>query len=246
MQLLGTSGKSKSRTVRDACSSALNLVGVLVCLAILSGAAAPKGAIVEVTSVRQLIGHGVQFEAAAHAGKRGFRLTPDPAVEVHDGGVFAEIADVSFENGVIEADISGEPHTGSSKTARGFVGFAFHVSSDRSHYEYIYIRPTNGRADDQVRRNHSTQYSSHPDYPWHRLRSESPAAYESYVDVVPGRWTHVRIEVNGNKARLYVDQAPQPTLIVNDLKLGTANGGIGLWIGPETVAHFANVRITRQ
>src|SRR5438128_8445754 len=46
--------------------------------------------------------------------------------------------------------------------ARGFIGIAFRVRGDR--YEYIYLRPTNGRADDQVRRNHSTQYSAHPSF----------------------------------------------------------------------------------
>ena len=71
--------------------------------------------------------------------------------------------------------------------------------------------------------------------------------YESYADLVPGEWTPVRIEVNGNKARLFVNGTAQPALIVNDLKLGaSASGPVGLWIGPGTVAHFANVRITEK
>jgi hypothetical protein len=46
------------------------------------------------------------------------------------------------------------------------------------------LRPTNGRADDQVRRNHSTQYISYPDFPWYRLREETPGMYESYSDSI--------------------------------------------------------------
>jgi len=80
------------------------------------------------------------------------------------------------------------------------------------------IRPTNGRADDQLRRNHSAQYISFPDYEWQRLRAEAPGQYESYVDLVPGEWTRVKVEVSGVKARLYVHDASQPSLIVNDLK----------------------------
>ena len=43
---------------------------------------------------------------------------------------------------------------------------------------------------------------SHPDQPWHRLRKESPGVYESYVDLVPGEWTRVKIVVAGTTARL--------------------------------------------
>jgi hypothetical protein len=66
-----------------------------------------------------------------------------------------------------------------------------------------------------------------------------PERYESYVDLVPGQWTKIRIEVQGEKARLFVHDQPQPTLIVNDLKTGAkARGKIALWINPGTVAHF--------
>lgn len=92
-----------------------------------------------------------------------------------------------------------------------------------------------------MRRNHSTQYISHPDYPWHRLRRENPGVYESYADLVTGGWTRIRIEVSGVQARLYVNGASQPALIVNDLKLGAGTGRIALWIGAGTEAYFSSV-----
>ncbi len=110
--------------------------------------------------------------------------------------------------------------------------------------EYIYLRPDNGRVDDQVRRNHATQYAAHPDFTFARLRKESPERYESYVDLEPGVWTRMRIEVAGRTARLFVHDAPQPALVVTDLKLGTEGGGVALWIGPGTEGFFANVRVT--
>jgi hypothetical protein len=96
---------------------------------------------------------------------------------------------------------------------------------------------------DQVRRNHSTQYGSHPDFSFARLRKESPEKYESYVDLVPGTWTRMRIEVAGTTARLFVHNAPQPALVVTDLKLGTSAGGVALWIGAGTEGFFSNVSI---
>jgi hypothetical protein len=80
-------------------------------------------------------------------------------------------------------------------------------------------------------------------FPWPRLRKESPEMYESYVDLVPTEWTKVKIEVGGVKARLYVHGNEQPTLVVNDLKLGETTGAVALWIGPGTLAHFSNLRI---
>jgi hypothetical protein len=68
--------------------------------------------------------------------------------------------------------------------------------------------------------------------------------YESYVDLQTGAWTHVKIEVTGVRARLYVNGGTQPTLIVNDLKRGAASGAVGLWIGPGTEAYFRNLNIT--
>ena len=125
------------------------------------------------------------------------------------------------------------------------MGVAFRVNADASKYECVYIRPTNGRAEDQLRRNHSTQYCAYPDYEWSRLRTDSPGKYESYVDLVPGDWTKIRIEVNGLKMRLYVNGASQPTLVVNDLKLGDTQGGVALWIGMGTEAYFSNLRVAR-
>jgi hypothetical protein len=122
---------------------------------------------------------------------------------------------------------------------------AFRISPGGKRFEEFYIRPTNGRADDQLRRNHSTQYVSFPDWPWERLRKESPGVYESYTDMAAGEWTHLRITVQGTHASLYVNGAAQPCLIVNDLKLGESEGGVALWIGPGTEGYFRNLSITR-
>ena len=150
-----------------------------------------------------------------------------------------------FQNGVIEAEVAGLPARGAPADIRGFIGIAFRVQSDPSRYEAFYIRPTNGRAEEQIRRNHATQYIGMPDYPWFKLRKETPGVYESYADMVAGEWTKLRIEVDGAKARLFVNGASQPSLIVNDLKLGAdARGGVALWVGNWTEGYFTDVRVT--
>ena len=202
--------------------------------------------------------HNVAAEPAAHHGKKGLRLTvsSDGRRQLEAASneswspelvpLLAVVEGVTFANGVIEAEIAGAPAPDAPEGARGFVGLAFRVQDGRS-YDAFYLRPTNGRADDQERRNRSVQYISHPDWPWFRLRRETPARYESYVDLLPDAWTKIRIEVRGDKARLFVHDQQQPTLVVNDVKSGaTTAGGIALWIGAGTVAHFRNLIVRSE
>lgn len=194
--------------------------------------------------------HNVTVEPTTHAGKRGVRVTiSDDARRRMQAGEQVEelvvIEGTDFANGVIEAEISGVPGPAAGEGARGFVGIAFRVQPDLKTYDAFYLRPTNGRADDQERRNHSAQYISHPAWTWNRLRQETPGRYEAYADLVPDVWTPIRIEVRGSKARLFVNGQAQPTLIVNDVKTGEqGRGAIALWIDPGTVAHFRNLRVT--
>ena len=180
-----------------------------------------------------------KIEVATYKGKSG-------AIHLTDQGESAAIVrGTDFHNGTIEVDIAAKPGANSPEGSRGFAGLAFRIK-DRAHYEAFYIRPTNGRADDQLRRNHSTQYISEPEWPWHKLRQEMPGVYESYVDLEPDVWTHFKIVVKGLRAELYIGSATQPCLIVKDLKKGDSRGPIGLWIGQGTDAHFANLKVTAQ
>jgi len=191
----------------------------------------------------------VKVERVTHKGRAALRVTGDGTTNVAEGQRLVILNKTDFQDGVIEVELTGEPGANAGEGARGFVGVAFRVSAGPGSadlkYECFYLRPTNGRADDQVRRNHSAQYMSFPEFPWQRLRKEFPEKYESYVDLVPGEWTRVKIEVRGDKARLYVNDAPQPVLVVNDLKRGLSRGQIALWIDPGTVAHFANLRVSQ-
>jgi hypothetical protein len=189
------------------------------------------------TSLSDLELHNVEAQLVDYRGRRAVRL-----VEKEDvASTIAILSGSDFRDGVIETEIAGVLRPGAPQEMRGFVGIAFRVQPHASQYECFYLRPTNGRADDQLRRNHSTQYISYPEYPWYRLREETPGVYESYTDLVPGAWTPVRIVVSGIRAQLYVNHAEQPCLIVNDLKLGETCGQLALWIGAGTEAYFSEV-----
>ncbi len=177
----------------------------------------------------------VQFQ-----GRRALRL-------IEQGGpgpcCLLSIPGSQLQDGIIEAWVFGRPKEGARETARGFIGLAFRIESP-TQYDAIYIRPANARADDQLRRNHTIQYISHPDYPWERLRKETPGVFESHADFDPEGWTQLRIEVTGERARLFIGASKQPALIVNRLKRGSEKPlPVGLWVGSETEGYFSGVRV---
>lgn len=182
-------------------------------------------------------------EQVVFNGRQALRVRDTAGLVAGDRLVMLPVGD--FKYGVIEGYLAGQPSGGAGPGARGFVGIAFRVQADPSRYEAFYIRPANGRADDQLRRNRSTQYISHPDFTWERLRAEHPGVYESYADMAPGEWLRFRIEVEGTRARLFLGEAGQPALVVNDLKLGDVAGGVALWVGPEAEGYFDQVLVTR-
>lgn len=198
--------------------------------------------------------HNVTATPAVLEGKKGLRITTSDdatrrlqAMTPDQQALFEQLAVIEgleFSNGIIELEMAGEPAAGAASGARGFVGIAFRLQNDMKTYDAFYLRPTNGRAEDQERRNHAAQYISHPDWTWFRLRQETPSRYESYVDLAPGVWTKVEIHVRGDRARLFVNDQEQPTLIVNDVKTGAAGkGSVALWIGPGTIAHFRGLTV---
>lgn len=200
---------------------------------------------ISLNSPEQLKLVNVKAETVNFKGRKALRVLDAAAAGVGDEGRLVVLPKTDFQDGVIEVDLAGEPGPGAPEGARGFIGIAFRVAPDTSRFECIYLRPTNGRAEDQVRRNHSVQYISIPGFPWPLMRKDFPEKYETYVDILPGEWTKVKIEVRGEKARLYVNGVAQPTLLVNDLKQGQTKGSVALWIGTGTLAHFSNVRISQ-
>lgn len=171
-------------------------------------------------------------------------VTKDPKVKAVDEATFARISDADFKNGSIEVTVQSKLLADAPDFARGFIGVAFRIDERNTQFECIYIRPTNGRADDQVRRNRSTQYFSYPGFKFDRLRQEAPGQYESYADMGLNEWITIKIEVKEQRANLYLNGNEHPVLIVNDLKHGTdASGGIGLWVDIGTEGYFTDLRV---
>ncbi len=178
-------------------------------------------------------------------GHRVIRVTKDPSVTKDDEPTFAKLKGADFHDGVIEVKVFSKLLPDAPAHARGFIGLAFRINESNSKFEGLYLRPTNGRAEDQVRRDRALQYFSFPDYKFDRTRRETPGKYETHADIGLGEWIDMKIVVEGEKASLFLNQATVPALIVNDLKHGSdARGAVGLWVDVGTEGFFRDVKIT--
>ncbi len=160
------------------------------------------------------------------------------------GQGFAWVEGVEFDNGVIEFDVKGK-----DVLQKSFVGVAFRGVDDTTH-DAVYFRPFNFKAEDPVRRIHAVQYVSHPTFTWKKLREERADQYEKAIFPKsdwpapdPNGWFHVRIVVAKPKISVYVNDAKEPSLAVDELS-DRKGGKVGFWVGEGSGGTFANLKIT--
>jgi len=171
---------------------------------------------------------GAETELVSYLDTPALRINPGPWERL----VYAR--NLEFTDGVIELDIAAVP---------SFTGLVFRVQSGEV-YEGIYFRPQNSRHSDSVKRGHAVQYIAAPRYTWYYLREKFPEKYEAAVDLPPGEWFHVRVEVAGRTARVFVNDAAEPCLVVDDLKHGVSRGSVGVWCGNTSGGTFANLTVS--
>jgi hypothetical protein len=213
------------------------------------------GIVVSMNSSSQTIGfdknnleaNGVYMSIEKMNDKKVVKVVKDSTLTGADLPTFVKIKGIDFKDGTIEIKVLSRLLKTAPAYARGFIGVAFHIDPLNSKFEGIYLRPTNGRAEDQLRRNHTIQYFSYPDYGFDRLRKEAEGVYESYADMDLNEWITMRIEIKGKQAKLFLNSNKQPSLIVNDLKLGdNVSGAIGLWVDIGTEGYFKDLNITKN
>ena len=191
------------------------------------------------TSVAGLAAPGTKIEAVNYLGRNCVRVTAGD----EKGAGLVLLPGTDFQDGTIEAEIALKATVPPGVRFPGFVGIAFRVRPDASHYELFYLRPGNSEAADQAMRNHAVQYVSEPDFDWYILRRQWPWVYESHAELAMETWTKVRIEVAGRAAKLYLNGSAKPTLVVDGLKGEDLHGAIGLWGYSGEEAYFSNVTI---
>ena len=90
------------------------------------------------------------------------------------------------------------------------------------------------------------QYYSYPDYKFDRLRKESPGLYETYADVGLDEWITFRVELDGAKARLYINNQKHPSFVVEKMQGLTFDGSVALWVDIGTMGYFKDLKVTKR
>jgi hypothetical protein len=203
------------------------------------GPASPAQQSLPLTDVAALSVTGGKAESVEYLGRKAVCLTT-----LAESDIFAYVNGSFVQDGVIDVDVAVKITTPAGVRMPGFTGLAFRARPDHSQYDMFYLRPKNALSDDQAMRNHSVQYVAKPGHDWYLLRRQWPSIYESWADLKPEAWTHVKIELHGRSARLFLNGSDSPSLVVNGLKGEELQGGVALWGYPGEESYFSNLRIT--
>lgn len=147
-----------------------------------------------------------------------------------NGGA-AVLKDFEMRDGVLDVDVS-------TPARRGFFGFDVRVDKDGANYEEIYLRQHKSGEPDAM------QYTPVLGTGRNWQIFNGPG-FTGAVDIPRNEWFHLRLEVTGAQAKLYVKDMDTPALVMDDLKSGVQKGQIALidLIGETYFSNF-EVRAT--
>lgn len=144
----------------------------------------------------------------------------------------ANLSDVEFENGIIEVDVVFDER-------RSYSGFRFRAQS-AGEYEEFYVRP-----------HRSPIYSDALQYApvfngvscWQLF---SGPGYTASAELPKNQWVHLRLEVSGSQARVFVGETDVPALVIDYLGHGVSRGTIGVYGRADGTSYFSNFSYTLE
>lgn len=140
----------------------------------------------------------------------------------------ATLKDFEMRDGVIDVDVA-------TSGSRGFAGIQFRIAGDGRNAETVYFRPHKSRLPDAL------QYTPilSTGLNW---QIYSGPGFTAPVEIPRDAWFHIRLEVTGAQAKLYVSDMSKPALVMNDLKSGVQKGQVALAV-LMGATYFSNFEI---
>jgi hypothetical protein len=198
---------------------ALVLTWMVLCLGITAPSKAPEqpeGVVLPADSPRwDLQG---KARVVDHQGRKALRL---------EGGA-AVVKDLLLRDGIVDVDVS-------TPAPRGFFGIQFRLADDGANGEFVYLRQHRSGAPDAM------QYTPilRTGLNWQLYNGPG---FTGATAIPPDGWFHLRLEVAGARARLYVADMEHPALVMDDLKSGVQEGELALYVlTGET--YFSNFKV---
>jgi len=143
-------------------------------------------------------------------------------------GAAAILKDYELRDGVIDVDVA-------TPAKRGFFGFQFRLGDDGANAEWVYLRQHKSGLPDAMQYTPVLNNGAN----W---QIYSGPGFTGAIDIPRDEWFHLRLEVTGAQARLFVKDMDKPALVMNDLKSGVQKGPIALYVlTGET--YFSNFQV---
>ncbi len=139
----------------------------------------------------------------------------------------ATLKDLEMRDGVIDVDVA-------TPANRGFFGIQFRIEND-TNAEWVYLRQHKSGLPDAM------QYTPvlNTGLNW---QIYSGPGFTGAVEIPKDVWFHLRLEVTGAQAKLYVTDLDTPALIISDLKSGVQKGQIALAV-LTGATYFSNFEV---
>jgi hypothetical protein len=151
-----------------------------------------------------------------------------PALYINRGVALARGA--SMANGTLDLDVAATDTT-------NFLGVAFRAATPKFS-NVLFLRPGASGTEEAVQ--YGPAFNS-LGVAWQVYHGDGANAVAA---IARNRWVHVRIELDGPVARLYLDTATAPTLVVPQV-VASGGSGLGVWTGAfGRGAYFSNIRYT--
>ena len=143
-------------------------------------------------------------------------------------GAAAILKDFEMRDGVLDVDVA-------TPASRGFFGFDFRIDEKGANYEEVYLRQHKSGLPDAM------QYTPVLNTGRNWQIYNGPG-FTGAVDIPKDVWFHLRLEVTGAQAKLYVKDMDKPALVMNDLKSGVQKGQVALYV-LTGAAYFSNFEV---
>ena len=134
-----------------------------------------------------------------------------------------------MRDGVIDVDVA-------TTAKRGFIGMQVRIVDDGATAEWVYLRPQKSGLPDAM------QYTPvlHTGANWQIYNGDG---FTGAVDIPRSEWFHLRLEVTGAQARLFVKDMEKPALVMTDLKTGVQKGQVALYV-LMGATYFSNFQLS--
>ena len=151
-----------------------------------------------------------------------------PALYINRG--VALVRSASMDNGTLDLDVAASDTT-------NFLGVAFRAAAPKFS-NVLFLRPGASGTEEAVQ--YGPAFNS-LGVAWQVYHGDGANAV---ADIARNRWLHVRVELDGPLARVFVDTATVPTLVVPRV-VASGGSGLGVWTGAfGRGAYFSNIRYT--